>query len=100
MVPLSSINAVTLKDDAIYMDPQLLFQRLLTAGTRKDNLLEVFQYELCSYPSALFENRTTSRLANKAALADALWKMMLLQLMCSTYWMAVHFCIGSLGAET
>ena len=76
MVPLSSINAVKLKDDAIYIDPQLLFQRLVTAGTRKDNLSEVFQYELCSYPSALFENRSTPRLANKAALADALWKMM------------------------
>ena len=27
------------------------------------NLVDVFQYELCSYPSALFEKRTTPRLA-------------------------------------
>ena len=72
VVPLNSINVVKLKDDAIHIEPQLLFQRLLTAGTQKDNLSEVFQYELCSYPSTLFENRTTPRLANKAALADTL----------------------------
>ena len=76
VVPLSSINAVKLKNDIINIDPQLLFQRLVTAGIRNDNLCEVFQYELCSYPPALFENRTTPRLANKAALSDALWQMM------------------------
>ena len=61
-----------MKDDFINIDPQLLFQRLVTAGTRNDNLAEVFEYELCSFPPALFENRTTPR----ASLADALWKLM------------------------
>lgn len=36
----------------------------------------MFQYELCSYPPALFDNKCTLRLANKASLADALWKLM------------------------
>ena len=36
----------------------------------------MFQYELCSYPPALFENKFTPREASKATLADALWKCM------------------------
>ena len=35
-----------------------------------------FQYELCSYPPALFEDWYAPRLANKVQLADALWNMM------------------------
>ena len=77
IITLSHNTALKIKDALIYIDPQLLFQRLITAGTRNDNLVDVFQYELCSYPSALFENRTTPRLATKFALADALWKLML-----------------------
>ena len=76
VIPLSHNTALKIKDDLIYINPQLLFQRLITAGTRNDNLVDVFQYELCSYPSALFENRTTPRLATKSALADALCKLM------------------------
>ena len=39
-------------------------------------MAKVFQYELCSYPPALFENKCTPREASKATLADALWKCM------------------------
>ena len=76
MISLSHNTALKIKDDLIYIDPKLLFQRLITAGTRNDNLVDMFQCELCSYPSVLFENRTTPRLATKSALADALWKFM------------------------
>ena len=30
-------------------------------------------YELCLYPTALFDSPGVPRLANKAALADSLW---------------------------
>ena len=76
VIPLSNHNAVKIKGDVINISPQLLFQRLVTAGTINDNLFEVFEYELCNYPPSLFENRTTLRLATKSALADALWKLM------------------------
>ena len=74
-VTLVSSGAVKINNEAIHIDPQLLFQRLVTVGLRNDNLAEVFQYELCSYPSALFESKTTPRLANKATVGDALWKL-------------------------
>lgn len=65
-------NAVKLKNNVIRIDPQLLFQRLVTAGVRNDSLGEVFKYELCSFPPSLFEDKCTPRLPNKASLADVL----------------------------
>ena len=76
VIPLSHNTALKIKYDLIYIDPQLIFQRLNYCSTRNDNLVDVFQYVLCSYPSALFENRTTPRLATKSALADVLCKLM------------------------
>ncbi len=75
-VTLDSSNKVKIREETIHIDPQLLFQRLVTVGRHNDNLEEVFQYELCSYPPSLFEDKVTLRLANKAALGDALWKLM------------------------
>ena len=37
-------------NETIQIDPQLLFQRLIAAGTRNDQLEEIFKFELCSYP--------------------------------------------------
>jgi hypothetical protein len=39
LIPLSNSNAVKIKEDVINIDSQLLFQRLITAGTRNDNLV-------------------------------------------------------------
>ena len=64
------------EEEVIHIDPQLLFQILVTVGIKSGNLAEVFQYELCSYPPALFENKDTLRLASKASLGEALWKLM------------------------
>ncbi len=61
----------------IDIDPQLLFQRLVTVGLQNDNdMAEVFQYELCSYRHVILENKHTPQLANKAYLGDTLWKWM------------------------
>ena len=52
-----STSAVKVNNETIQIDPQQLFQRLVTAGTRNDQLEEIFQFELCSYPPAIFEAR-------------------------------------------
>ena len=70
--PLSNSNTINVIDEVIQIDPQHLFQRLVTAEQFKDNLAEVFQYELISCSPALFENKFTPREASKATLADAL----------------------------
>ena len=49
-----STSAVKVNNETIHIDPQLLFQRLITAGTRNDQLEDIFQVELCSYPPAIF----------------------------------------------
>lgn len=40
-----------------------------------EDISTVFQYELSSIPSALFENSGLPRVAQKSLLADALWKV-------------------------
>ncbi len=42
---------------------------------RTDDLPSLFSYELCSYPSAIFESSCLPLQANKPALADAIWKV-------------------------
>ena len=71
-----STSAVKINNETIQIDPQLLFQRLITGETRNDQLEEIFQFELCSYPPTIFEARYVMRPANKPALADAIWVLM------------------------
>ena len=71
-----STSAVKVNNETIQIDPQLLFQRLMTSGTRNDQLEGIFQFELCCYPPAIFEARYVMRPANKPALADAIWVLM------------------------
>ena len=70
---LSSMEFKSVKgQDEGPVDPQLLFQRLVTTGLRCDELEDVFSYELCAYPHALFESRYCMRQAQKASLRTAL----------------------------
>ena len=69
---LTNSNTINLIAEIIHIDPQLLLQRLVTAGQCKYSLTEVFKYELFSYPPALFENKFIPREASKSTLADAL----------------------------
>ena len=51
-----------------------LFQRLiLVAGGVVDNVEDIFKYEPCTYPVALFDASGFLREANKPPLADAMW---------------------------
>lgn len=35
----------------------------------------IFNYELCNFPSAIFESSLLLRAANKASLAEAIWNL-------------------------
>ena len=59
--------------DTVQVDPQLLFQRLIVACNKSDDIQGLFRYELCSYPAALFDSSLTLRQPLKPVLADAMW---------------------------
>ena len=76
ITPIETSSIVTIDRENVPVDPQLLFQRLVTAaGDFYDNPQEIFRYELCSFPSALFESSSLMRAANKATLTDAIWAL-------------------------
>ena len=72
-VTIDAKSCVLIQNEHCHVDPQLLFQQLVTAGTRSDELKDTFEFELCSYSAALFESPYVMRSSNKATLADALW---------------------------
>ena len=60
----------------VQIDPQLLFQRLITVVQSSSELKAYFlKYELCSYPPALFDSSLLLREARKPVLADAIWDL-------------------------
>ena len=75
-VTLGSRSTVKIKGEHVNIDPQLLFQRLLTVTERCDDVTSLFQYELCTYPAALFESSSLPLQPNKTVLADCIWKSM------------------------
>ena len=76
VVTMASNNAIKVSQELVNIDPQVLFQRLVTAGMSNEQLPEIFQYELSSYPPALFDSKNIMKAANKPALADAIWALM------------------------
>ena len=76
-VTLGSKTTVVIGGEPVQVDPQLLFQRLSVIATREEqgDPAALFKYELCSHPTALFDNVGLPRESNKAALADALWEI-------------------------
>jgi len=76
VVTFDTRSSVKTGKESVLIDPQLLFQRLSTAGSRCDDLTDVFKYELCSYPPALFQTIDILLEADKPALAEAIWKQL------------------------
>ena len=70
-----SKSTIKIDGEKVNIDPQLLFQRLVVAGTQGTNLLDAFQYELCSYPPALFGTKPVLLKANQLALAKVIWDL-------------------------
>ena len=54
------------------IDPQLLLQRLIVAAKAADNIKNIFKYELCSHPLALFDSSLLLREPQKPDLANAI----------------------------
>ncbi|KXJ07029.1 hypothetical protein AC249_AIPGENE22875 [Exaiptasia diaphana] len=54
-ITLNSRNTVKIGKEDVQIDPQLLFQRLVLACDTADDMESMFKYELCTYPSSLFE---------------------------------------------
>ena len=76
LVPMSIGTSVSIEEEHVHIDPQLLFQRLLTVARANENdLMEALKYELCSIPPALFDNNGMLCPANKPALLEAIWKL-------------------------
>ena len=69
-------STVQLDGEVVHVDPQLLFQRLITTlgGTSDTDLETAFSYELCTFPTSIIGNDGLLREANKPQLADAIWK--------------------------
>ena len=57
------------------INPQLLFQRLVALHNKIEDPATLFTYELCTYPTALFDCSQLLRQAVKVELANALWQM-------------------------
>jgi hypothetical protein len=75
-VPLSDNSSVKIDDETVSIDPQLLFQRLITVADRSDeDIASIFKFELSTNPSSLFDNSGLPRAAQKSQLADAIWKL-------------------------
>ena len=55
------------------LDPELPFQRLIVASNAIVDRKALFRFELCSYPSALFDDTLMPRAPHKAFLANAIW---------------------------
>ena len=65
-------HSVKIGEDNVVIDPQVLFQRIITVKDQYSTP-ELFSYELCSYPPSLFEGNGLPLEATKSQLADAIW---------------------------
>ena len=63
------------QNTSFQVDLELLLQRLLATVPSSQDLEDLFTYELCSYPPALFDTNALPRPANKSLLADQLWEL-------------------------
>jgi hypothetical protein len=73
-VTLDSRSTVKIKGEPVRVDPQLIFQRLVSVGERReDDMASLFKYELCSHPPALFESSSLPLEVTKSLLSDFVW---------------------------
>jgi len=72
-ITLQTKTSIKIDGEQISVDSQLLFQHLVVAAMAATDSQSLFQYELRSYPPALFDSNLMMREAQKANLADAIW---------------------------
>ncbi len=55
VVTMDTKSIITIQDEPIHVDPQVLFLRLVMVGTKYGELQDVFNHKLCHYrPGAVF----------------------------------------------
>ncbi len=74
VVTLASSVYVSVDGEKVEMDPKHLYQRLLVAGIGTVDVQTLFQYELSSYPTSLFDQKLFMRQADKSDLLNGLIK--------------------------
>ena len=73
---LASYKFVKTADgEQIELDPQLLYQRILLVGLKEYSVEELYAYELCPYPSNLFDTNLRLRSGEKSVLIHELIKL-------------------------
>ena len=70
---LQSKSSVCVDGQPIHVDPELLLQHLIVSSNAIEDRKALFRFELCSYPSALFDDTLMARAPPKAVLANAIW---------------------------
>ena len=68
-------TGVIIGEETINNDPQVLIQRLITIKDHDQFSAELFKYQLCSHPPALFDRYGLLREAIKPQIADAVWEV-------------------------
>ena len=68
-------SAIKIDGITVQIDPQVPFQKSTLAAKTTDNIRDVFKYELCSYPPALFDTSLLLREPQKPMLANANWNL-------------------------
>ena len=78
-VTMSSKNSIRIKNEAVQIYPNLMFQRLASTIVNSDtNLGDALKHELCTFPPALFETTGVLNNARKPQLAEALSSMVVM----------------------
>ncbi len=75
VVTLDTKCVVRIDGAAVQIDPQLLFQRLTIAAKVTESQQDIFKYELCGHPPALFDASLLLRELQKPVLANATWDL-------------------------
>ena len=73
MTTLQSKSLVRVDGQPIHVDPELLLQYIIVSSNAMEDRKALFRFELCSYPSALFDDTFTPRAPPKAVLPNAIW---------------------------
>lgn len=76
VVVMNSKNTIQIDNENVQIDPEVLFQRLLFIqnNRNKDDLENIFKYELTQRPPVFFDDQGFLRDGNESALSDTLWK--------------------------
>ncbi|KAK6166490.1 hypothetical protein SNE40_023164 [Patella caerulea] len=75
VVTMGHSSKIKVDGDPVLIDPQVLFQRLITIGNVRsdlDDTRDLLKFELTNHPTALFDETGAIRPAIKSQLLDEL----------------------------